>query len=47
MRGAPLRRGHHAAAAATIATVVVQLALYVRSAAMPGVGVRSMSANLR
>jgi endonuclease/exonuclease/phosphatase family metal-dependent hydrolase len=36
-----------AAAAVTIATVVVQLPWYVRSAAMPGVGVRLMSANLR
>jgi endonuclease/exonuclease/phosphatase (EEP) superfamily protein YafD len=36
-----------AAAAVTIATVVVQSPWYVRSAAVPGVGVRLMSANLR
>jgi endonuclease/exonuclease/phosphatase (EEP) superfamily protein YafD len=35
------------AAAVTIATVAVQLPWYVRSAAVPGVGVRLMSANLR
>lgn len=36
-----------AAAAVTIATVAVQLPWYVRSGAVPGVGVRLMSANLR
>jgi endonuclease/exonuclease/phosphatase family metal-dependent hydrolase len=36
-----------AAAAVTIATVAVQLPWYRRSVAMPGVGVRVMSANLR
>jgi hypothetical protein len=42
----PRRMFATAAATVTIATVAVQLPWYVRSAVMPGVGVRLMSANL-